>query len=48
MEEFDQLDSSSFRFRYPIDKKTGNLVFSANDTVNLLTLKQLYDDAMVF
>jgi len=47
MEEFDQLDSSSFRFRYPIDKKTGNLVFSGNETVNLLSLKQLYDDAMV-
>jgi hypothetical protein len=47
MEEFDQLDSSSFRFRYPIDKKTGNLVFSADDTVNLFNLKQLYDEAMV-
>jgi hypothetical protein len=47
MEEFDLLDSSSFRFRYPIDKKTGSLVFSGNETVNLLSLKQLYDDAMV-
>ena len=47
MEEFDQLDSSSFRFRYPIDKKTGNLVFSSDDTVNLFNLKQLYDEAMV-
>ncbi|MCI0627227.1 MAG: hypothetical protein L0387_37200 [Acidobacteria bacterium] len=47
MEEFDQLDSSSFRFRYPIDKKTGNLVFSGGETVNLLSLKQLYDDAMI-
>lgn len=46
MEQFDNLDSSSSRFRYPTDIK-GNPVFSSEETVNLLKLKQLYDDSMV-
>jgi hypothetical protein len=46
MEQFDNLDGTSFRFRYPIDKR-GNPVFSGEETLNLLQLKQLYDDSMV-
>jgi hypothetical protein len=46
MKKFMAMDSGSFSFRYPIDKK-GNTNFRPNETVDLVAMKLLYDDAMI-
>ena len=46
MKEFNQLDPDSIAFRYPINKG-GTPVFSHDDAVNLLALKQSYDSGML-
>ena len=47
MEEFERLDKGSYSFRFPIEKKTGKLIWSHDDTVDLLALKNLFDEAMI-
>jgi hypothetical protein len=46
MKKFMAMDSGSFSFRYPIDKK-GNINFRPDETVDLVAMKLLYDDAMI-
>lgn len=46
MKEFSRLDFRSMSFRYPVDNK-GSPSLPKNETVDLIALKQLYDEAMV-
>lgn len=43
---FDQLDKTSFSFRYPVDKNQKK-IFKYNDRVNLLDIEELLDAGMV-
>ena len=47
MEAFERLDKGSYNFRFPIERKTGKLIWSHDDTVDLLGLKNLFDEAMI-
>ena len=46
MRAFDDIDRGSFSFRYPEDTKQ-RIIFKHNETVNLLNVKILYDQAMI-
>ncbi len=46
LKKFNALDAGSFSFRYPIDN-SGKPNFAPDQTVDLVALKLLYDDAMI-
>ena len=46
MQAFEQLDLGSFNFRFPTDME-GNLIWSPEETVDLLALKNQFDEAMI-
>lgn len=46
MREFSRLDFRSMSFRYPVDNK-GSPSLPNNETVDLVALKQLYDESIV-
>lgn len=46
LKKFHALDADSFSFRYPIDN-SGKPNFARDQTVDLVALKHLYDDAMI-
>ncbi len=48
MKFFDRLDSQSFAFRYPVNKKGDKASFPLNEQINLLEVKEQFDVAMIF
>jgi hypothetical protein len=46
MQEFERLDMGSFNFRFPTDMK-GKLIWSHEATVDLLALKNQFDESMI-
>jgi hypothetical protein len=46
IDRFDVLDKGSFSFRYPVDKDNKR-VFQPTDKVNILDIKELFDNAMI-
>jgi hypothetical protein len=44
---FEQLDKEEFAFRYPTDRNRRKMAFAAGQTINLVDIKNDYDNAMV-